>query len=986
MPNSVAEPVVLIVDDREENLAVLEVVLRQLPCRIVPAQTGQEAIDYLEKNEEVAVVLLDVQMPGMDGFQAATLIRQLPHHKVTPIIFVTAIDQSPERLRQAYAAGAVDILFKPLEDFVVQSKVATFLELHALRVTTRAQNLARLKVVTDAIPDFVSYINPELKYEFVNSAYLRWTSAHENQIVGKHIQEIIGEEQAGRSIPYLKRALNGEAVTYQASVVWPDGTEQYVDVRANPHFDFDGKVRGVVILGHDVTAQKQIHSDQAFRAQLVEELSSFTDADLLIGNSTQLLANYLKASRCFVTEINPKTGMARVYDDFSNGFAKLNGLYELSTFGPEMLESWRSGRVATVTDVRTDDRTRSHYQNHEQIGIRAFITVPFIKAKELVGALSVSSHEPREWIEREIEVVRLVGDAIWSAFERVKLARLSSERLQILADAGVALSSSLDFSKTLTNLGQVVIPRMADWCSIQLLERDGTLKQVAVAHSDPKKIEYAWELNRKFPPLKSPEQASYRVVRTGKPELVPIVTDEMLVASSRSEEHLRIIRELGFTSYLIVPIKARDRVLGTMALVSTESKRQFGEEDLSLAQEIASRAGLALENARLFRESQNINQLKDEFLATLSHELRTPLSVILGNSEILLSERRTLTLDESAKSLDAIHRNATIQNNIIRDLLDVSSIITGKFSFKPMEVSPGDTIVAAAQGLAQTAKARGIQLHCDYADAPESMRADPTRLHQIVWNLVSNAIKFTPSGGRVDLKVYERGNECVIEVSDTGLGIEPEFLPYVFDRFRQEDSSTSRRFGGLGLGLSIVRHLTEIHGGQVSATSPGKGQGSRFTVELPITHGLAGAEPHAISAAPLNEVREEKNVDLSGVKILLVEDSLDNRVLVSRILSKVGADVRNAESAAQAREVLRSYRPDLIVSDIGMPDETGIEFIQKLRSSSEERTREIPAIALTAYVRPEEREKAMDAGFQAHVGKPVTASALLSEISEVLKT
>jgi PAS domain S-box-containing protein len=377
-------------------------------------------------------------------------------------------------------------------------------------------------------------------------------------------------------------------------------------------------------------------------------------------------------------------------------------------------------------------------------------------------------------------------------------------------------------------------------------------------------------------------------------------------------------------------------------------------------------------------ESTRLNRLKDEFLATLSHEMRTPINVIQGYAELMRSEGDSLP-EHLRESVDAIYRNAKAQTEIVSDLLDVSSIITGKFSHKPVTVAAREFLSGIVSSLMPIAEASGVVLKADLRSGPAHVKADPVRLHQIFSNLLSNAIKFSKRGGKVDVIVTATSAEWTLEVSDEGAGIAPEFLPHVFDRFRQQDSSTTRRYGGLGLGLSVAKSLTEMHGGRISAESPGVGLGAKFTVTMPI-----GITDIASTQQPLGETHSPGRDSLNGVKILLVEDSPDNRTLISRFLIKAGATVEVAESARFARETLKQFQPHVIVSDVGMPEENGMEFIRRLKSEGTAEQKGVPTIALTAYVRPEEQEEFVRAGFDIHVSKPVSSSQLIEAIQRLI--
>jgi len=401
----------------------------------------------------------------------------------------------------------------------------------------------------------------------------------------------------------------------------------------------------------------------------------------------------------------------------------------------------------------------------------------------------------------------------------------------------------------------------------------------------------------------------------------------------------------------------------------TERKRAEEERERLLMREQEAR-----------REAEEASRLKDEFLATVSHELRTPLTAIIGWSSLLRSGR----LDDitSANALETIVRNGKAQSQLIEDLMDVSRVITGKLRLDVHPVKLISVIETAVDAVRLAADAKGIRLQTLLDPSAGPISGDSARLQQMIWNLLSNAIKFTPKGGRVQLRLERVNSHIEIVVSDTGQGISPEFLPYVFDRFRQADAATTRRHGGLGLGLAIVRHLVELHGGTVHVDSPGEGQGATFTVSLPlmIVHRAPGKEerrhPKVESAGDM-----ECPPELDGLCVLVVDDELDARELLSVVLTQCGAKVTTAASVPDALAALEESRPDVIVSDIGMPEEDGYSFIRKVRALHDTRGGRIPAAALTAYAGAEDRKRALLAGFQLHIPKPVDPTELIAVVA-----
>ena len=380
-----------------------------------------------------------------------------------------------------------------------------------------------------------------------------------------------------------------------------------------------------------------------------------------------------------------------------------------------------------------------------------------------------------------------------------------------------------------------------------------------------------------------------------------------------------------------------------------------------------------LDRARIAqREAEQANRSKDEFLTTLSHELRTPLTAVIGWAQ-LLSRKQQLNETERARALDAILRNAKAQARLIDDILDVSRFISGKLSLKLQRVDLGEVVRAALEALRPTALAKGVVLDARC----ESVRllGDLDRLHQVVWNLVANAVKFTPRGGRVEVRVDEERGGARIVVRDNGPGIEPEFLPYVFERFRQADASSSRRHGGLGIGLAVVRQFAELHGGTVRAESAGAGQGATFTVELPRSE--AALEPLGEAALAAG------GRALQGLRVLVADDDLDARQILSAILTDVGAQVVTASSTNNALDALCSAQPHVLVSDIGMPGRDGHDLIRAVRTLEETSGHHLPAIALTAYASPSDGQRALDSGFQCHLCKPIEPDLLIATVARL---
>ena len=430
-------------------------------------------------------------------------------------------------------------------------------------------------------------------------------------------------------------------------------------------------------------------------------------------------------------------------------------------------------------------------------------------------------------------------------------------------------------------------------------------------------------------------------------------------------------------SLTVSPIKGpKGDIIGASKIARDVTEQRQARKEIDDAYEAANKAR---------KEAEESSRLKEEFLATISHELRTPLSAILGWARMLRLGQ--LSKENAVKALDTIERNARAQAQLIDDLLDVSRIVTGKLRMDVRPSDPNSFIDAAVEAVRPAAEAKGVRVQKVIDTGLISIPGDPVRLQQVVWNLLSNAIKFTPRGGRVQIRSERVNSHLEIVVSDTGQGIAPDFLPHVFDRFRQADQKTSRQHGGMGLGLAIVRHLVELHGGTVSATSEGEGQGATFTVMLPISPVYqvdptgSRVHPAARDLLPPNDINER----LDGLNILIVDDEPDTRDLLRQGLEYCGASVRVAGCAAEAVDAIVAEIPDILISDIGMPGIDGYDLIRQIRGLPAEAGGKVAAVALTAYTRVEDRLQALRAGYDMHVPKPVELAELVAVAASVAR-
>ncbi|HEY9603048.1 MAG TPA: ATP-binding protein [Allocoleopsis sp.] len=622
------------------------------------------------------------------------------------------------------------------------------------------------------------------------------------------------------------------------------------------------------------------------------------------------------------------------------------------------------------------------------------------QGKPFDAALSVSPVRDSEgesialrWLLRDITERKRMEEQ-HRLLIREQAAREAAEdqgkRSAFLAEASRLLASSLNYRTNLARVAQLAVSTFADWCFIDLVENNlasGT--ELVVAASDSEKEALLLELKRRYSLPFNHDERVAKVLRTGEPERVVKILDSFLLSVARDAEHLELLGQLNAKSYMLVPLIAHNRKLGAIAFISAQPERYYSHVDLMMAVELAQRVAIAIDNGQLYDEAQEANRIKDEFLAIVSHELRTPLNAILGWAQML--RHRKLNEVTLTKAIETIERNAKSQGKLIEDILDISRIIRGKLqlNIRPVHLVPVINVVI--ENVRPTAEIKDIHINYILDASVGQVMGDPDRLQQIVWNLLSNAVKFTPRGGNIEVRLEQStanplsGPCAEIAVKDTGQGINPEFLPHVFERFRQADGATTRSYGGLGLGLAIVRQLVEMHNGTVSVASEGGGRGATFTVQLPI-----------IKAQTVEPIEQNDEVlddfpSLDGLRVLVVDDAVDTLELIEFILKQCKAQVTTATSAAEAlatitqsgRNAIANSKLDILISDIGMPEEDGYSLISRIRTLEAEQEKPLPAIALTAFAREEERTRILNAGFQMHIPKPVEPAQLVEAVASL---
>jgi signal transduction histidine kinase len=584
-------------------------------------------------------------------------------------------------------------------------------------------------------------------------------------------------------------------------------------------------------------------------------------------------------------------------------------------------------------------------------------------------------------IHRQLrELHQTTQAALSSSEERLKLALEAAEkarwRLELLARAGTVLSGSLDPHQTLTHIASIVVPEITDWVRVDLVDADGVLRRALTHHSDPERARLGTELAAKLRAAPDAVGSMSWVVRTGRSHLVhfdpPHALDEI-----RDRDLLTFARTIGLSAYFIVPLIARGRTLGALAALQAESGRKLGEEDCALISEIAQRAALALDNARLYaeaeaalRQAETASRAKDEFLAMLGHELRNPLAPIVTALQLMKMRNPT----EAKEERGIIERQVTHLLRLVDDLLDVSRITKGKVQLAQERVDLRAVVSRALEQTQPMLEKRVLPVEVSLPDVPVVITGDSVRLAQVISNLLTNAAKFTPPDKRLALEMRVEVDWVEIAVIDEGIGIAPALLPHVFELFLQGDQPIDRHSGGLGLGLAIVSSLVHMHGGSVRADSEGSGKGSTFTVRLPATGGGAVSAP--VSSDPLPEIRG------SG-RVLVVDDNTDALKTLAELLRQVGYEVRAVGDGHAALAELASFTPDLAVLDIGLPGMDGYELARRLREHPG--LSALRLVALTGYGRELDRLRAMSAQFHEHLVKPVPAARLLDAVGALLQ-
>lgn len=825
---------ILIVDDKPANICSLQAILNEPDYNLVTAHSGTEALKHILQID-FAVILLDVMMPEMDGFEVARLIRQRGRNAAIPIIFLTAIATEFRLMQKGYAVGAVDYLQKPLDPDVVKAKVAVFVELH--RRSERIQE---------------------------QEAMLRELQRSE--------QERKLDAQRQESERHFRRL--AETLPQIVTTSDEEGRIRYTNPRWN-------RLTG--------SPKPERLFDQIFMA---------------------------------VVHPHERENLTHFWE----GIQTQPGVCEV--------------------ELRLWDQQQSAYRWH------------------LCQLQPELNHENA-----------LNG---WMAtFSDIDLQKRREEGQRLLAEASSYLAGSLEFDQCLLHLCEKITEDFADIAYCDLLRPGKSFRRLLKtnpARTSPKLVEVLGSVRH----LKEAKRLGALALDRGLPHRSPSLASQLDELSPEFAQ-LLVSDEERASSLISAPLYARGELAGSISLLRCGSLDSFTEAELHLLVELCRLISSSLENLLIYEEVRDNNRLKDEFLAILSHELRTPLNSILGWTELVKLEAMEPRVIEG---LTVVERSAHTLTQLVNDLLDVSRIISGKLEVSRQVVDVSVFLRNVVSALQPLADAKQIRIVLEEDERLPKIDADPSRLEQIIWNLLNNAIKFTAKEGEVKIAARKTAEQKIeIVVSDTGIGIKPELLPYIFERFRQADSSSTRRHGGLGLGLAIVKHLAALHDGTVTAASSGSGKGSTFTVTLPSSHSSQLTVP-GLGA----EALEDFEGVLNNMRILLVDDDPSTRMLTARQLSMSGAQVDAAGSVQEAMQIVEDTIPDVVLTDIGMPDQDGFSLLRLLRRLEGQVGQAIRVAAFSAYASEDDARHALEQGFDTYLTKPISVGNLIHAVMKLRRT
>jgi PAS domain S-box-containing protein len=811
---------------------------------------------------------------------------------------------------------------------------------------------AQLAAIVASSDDAIISKDPNGVVQSWNAAAERVFGYTADEMIGESITKLMPPDRIHEEKEILAKIRRGERVSHFHTIrVRKDGRPIEISVTISPIKDASGTVIGASKIARDITELNRSVRERERLFELGKSMSGARDVHTLVQSITDVATELTGAQfGAFFYNVINESGES--YALFTLSGVERKHFQNFPT--PRNTALFEPTFSGTTTVVRSDDITQDPRYGHNipysgmppgHLPVRSYLAVPVVgRDQTVLGGLFFGHAEVGVFPERAERIVTSIAGHAGVALENAKLHQELSE-------------TAAKFSLMANSIPQLAWMAKPDgsvfWYNERWYKYTGTVAATQLG--------WGWETVIEPSELTRVKEKWLTSVTSGEPweDTLPLRRHD-----GTFRWHLSRAR----------PFRDQNGKITVWFGTNTDitEQREFADErEQLLAAERAARS-----------EAERMGRMKDEFLATLSHELRTPLSAMLGWSQLLQGEESKELLDEG---LAVIERNARAQTQLIEDLLDMSRIVSGKIRLDVQQVELASVINASFDLLKPSADAKGVRLIRVLDPLASPVSGDPNRLQQIVSNLLSNAIKFTLRGGKVEVLLERVNSHIEVTVTDTGQGISPEFLPHVFDRFRQADASTTRTHGGLGLGLSIVKQLVELHGGTVRAKSAGEGLGATFTVSLPLTITKHQSQDRRHPTTSVDRLPgDDIHVSFEGTKILVVDDESDARNLIERLLTDRNAHVIKADSADAALKLIASERPDVLLSDIGMPNKDGYDLIRALRALSADEGGRTPAIALTAFARSEDRTRAMMAGYQVHLSKPVEPSELIATVASLV--
>jgi PAS domain S-box-containing protein len=800
----------------------------------------------------------------------------------------------------------------------------------------------QLHQLVSETPFMLTICSRDLRYVFVSRAYAGMLGRTPSEIEGKSLAEVMGDEGFATVRPFIERVLEGHRTEFESIVSLAGVGPRTLRVVYTPDRDGRGAVVGWMASILDVSEARQVEHARAHLASIID--SSF-DAIVTKDLDGIVTSWNAAAERLFGYSAREMIGRP----------IRLLIPPERQSEEDAILARLRRGeRIEPFETVRV-----------AKDGHRLQISLTISPVRDASGSIIGAS-----------KIARDITDTRRIEAERIRLLEENVAVTEALNNVGTIVASDLDRDKVVQAVTDAAteLTTAAFGAFFYNVENDAGQSYVLYTLSGVPREAFA-----KFPMPRNTEVFAPTFTGRGVVRSPDITSDSRY--GHNPPHHGMPAGHLPVRSYLAVPVKDRSgNVVGGL-FFGHEDVGRFTEHHERLALGIASWAAVALENARMFGMVQEASRLKDEFLASLSHELRTPLNAVLGYARMLRSG--VVSADRQARAIETIERNATSLTQIVEDVLDISRVISGKMRLNVQPVDLPRTVRNALDAVTPAAEAKGLRLEAVLDPRASPVSGDPERLQQVLWNLLSNAVKFTRRGGKVQVRLSRVNSHVEVSVADTGIGISPEFLPHVFERFRQADAGISRERGGLGLGLSIALQLAEMHGGTIDAASGGVDQGATFTLKIPlmIVHRPTYDDPERVHPQAGAETQRIPIGGLKGIHVLAVDDDADALMLVAEVLQTAEARVSTAASADDALRLVEAEPPHVLVTDLGMPRVDGFQLIQRIREHPNPLVRRLPAAALTAYARSDDRVKALRAGFQIHLAKPIDPAELVTAVA-----